>query len=142
MPKDTNIGTHIPASVVQAHLERGEDFVSRYANHVQVESGPFDLKVVFGLVDQAGVAKIPPRAIVEQHTAMNLAWPEVKVLIYFMQVHLAGYEKTNGKVKIPTDALPPEIPSNLPPQYDTQEGRESIELLRRMREEFIANLKD
>ena len=118
---------------------RSGDFVSRYSNNVQLESSAFDLKLVFGLLDQSDALKIM-KPSVEQHTAINLSWPEVKLLIFFMQLHLAGYEAESGKVKVPLNALPPEPPTTLPPQLDTPAGRRSLEVIRRMRAEFLASL--
>lgn len=123
----------------QMALRRAEDFVSRYANNIQFESSAFDLKVVFGLLDQSGAPKFE-KASVEQHTAISLSWIEVKLLIFFLQLHLDGYEAENGKVKIPINALPAEPPAALPPQFDTPESRESLERIRKMRAAFLADL--
>jgi hypothetical protein len=126
-------------SDAQMLLRRAEDFVSRYANNVQFESSAFDLKVVFGLLDQSGAPKFE-KPSVEQHTAISLSWLEVKLVIFFLQLHLAGYEAENGKVKVPISALPSEPPSSLPRQFDTPESRKSLERIRKLRAEFLANL--
>jgi len=135
--------TNAPADVprIISEFRRNEDFVARYANNVQIENSAFDLKVVFGLLDQSGAAKQPVgKLAVDQHTSISLSWPEVKLLIFFMQLHLAGYEAENGKVKVPLDALPPEPPSVIPPQFDNEAGRKGMELIRKMRAEFLATL--
>lgn len=128
-------------AATQEEFRRDKDFVSRYANNFQVESTAFDLKLIFGLLDQSASIRGGKLAI-EQHTAISLAWPEVKLLIYFLQLHLTGHEKENGKVKIPSNALPPEIPAVPPPQYNNSQGREAFETLRKMRAEFIAKLSE
>jgi hypothetical protein len=135
----TSAITAVPA-VKRPDTRRVEDFVSRYANHVQIESSAFDVKMSFGVLDQSGVLKVPPVMIpsVEQHTSINISWPEVKLLMYYLQLHLASHEKENGKVKIPTNVLPPEIPATPPPPFDNPEGQQAFDLMRRLRAEFIA----
>ncbi len=134
--------THTPiATPVQQQFElrrNSEIFFSLYANNVQVESNLFDLKLVFGVLDLRNATK----PSVDQISGVNLSWPEVKLLLYFMKLHLALHELENGKVKIPTSALPPEIPSVLPPQFNNPTGRAAFELMRRLRAEFIATLSE
>jgi hypothetical protein len=128
-------------------IRRDVDFVSRYANNVQVESNAFDLKLTFGILDQRSAMRDPNSPpSVEQHTAINLSWPEVKLVIFWMQVHLAGFEADNGKVKIANNALPPEIPANAHEQISDPRAREAarvgLEAVRKLRADFIASLKD
>jgi len=130
-PKGLEISTTI------TEFRRDSDFVARYANNVQAESTGFDLKLVFGILDQSRVPRGGPLAV-DQHTAVNISWPEVKLLIFYLQLHLAGHEKENGKVKIPANALPAEPPVSIPPQFDNPQAREAIELVRKMRADFIA----
>jgi hypothetical protein len=129
----------VPISVPQVTFKRDEEtFFSGYANSVIVESNIFDLKLIFGLYDH----RDPTKPVVGQFSSVNIPWSEVKLLMFWMQVHLAGHEKDNGKVKVPTGALPPEPPTALPPQFDNPKGRESLEMLRKMRAEFIASLSE
>ena len=122
-------------------FRRDPDFVSRYANNVQIESSAFDAKMVFGILDQSSIAKGGSLAV-DQHTAISLSWIEVKLLIFFLQLHVAGHEKENGKIKIPANAIPPEPPATPQPQFDNPKGREGLEFIRKMRADFIASLKD
>jgi hypothetical protein len=126
----------IPASGAQVEVKRDEsNFFAGYANSIIVESNAFDMKLIFGLYDHRNALK----PIVNQFSSMNIAWPEVKLLIFWMQIHLASYERENGKIKIPANAIPPEIPP-LPPQFDNPQGREVVELVRKLRAEFLASL--
>lgn len=144
--KQTNAPTPSSATTPSTPLRitprLSDDFVARYANNFQVESSPFDVKIVFGILDQSGVTKVPPdfQPAVEQHTSINLSWPEIKLLIYFLQLHLAGHERENGNVKVPAAALPPEVPAIAPPPFDNPQGERVFELMRRMRAEFIDSL--
>lgn len=142
MGNELNNSSAAAANITDAQTlvrRRGHEFVSRYANNVQLESSAFDLKLVFGLLDQSGAQNLETPSV-DQHTAMSLSWTEVKLLIFFLQLHLAGYEAENGKVKVPIAALPPEPPSVLPAQFDTPQGRQGIELIRQMRAQFLAGL--
>lgn len=118
--------------------QRTVDFVSRYANNVQIEASAWDMKLIFGLLDQRPAAKeFNAPAHVEQHTAINISWPEVKVLIFLMQLQLAGHEKENGKVKVPVNAIPPEPPTTLPDPFNTPENQAGLDMIRRLRAEFL-----
>jgi hypothetical protein len=119
-------------------LRRAENFISRYANNIQMESSAFDMKLVFGTLDLSGA--VPEKISVEQHTAMNISWPEIKLLIFFLRLHLAGFEVENGTVKVPLDALPPEPPDEIPEQYDNSRGRRAFDIIRKIRAEFISDL--
>jgi hypothetical protein len=123
-------------------FRRDEDFVARYANNVQFEGTIWDMKLIFGLLDQRGILKGDLKPVVEQHTSISLSWPEIKLLIFLLQLHLAGYEMENGKVKLHPSVIPPEPPTALPPPFDTPKNRESMELIRKMRAEFIAHLSE
>jgi hypothetical protein len=135
----------VPTALIPNTMEtrRTEDFVSRYSNNVQLESNSFDLKLVFGLLDQSRATKQPTaKPSVEQHTAISLSWPEVKIIMFYLQVHLTGYEMENGKVKIPASAIPPEPPLTPPTQFDNPQGRAALDLIRKLRAEFITNLSE
>jgi len=130
----------VPLGSTISEFHRDADFVSRYANNFQIEGTAFDAKLVFGLLDQSKASKEPGRVDCDQHTAISLSWPEVKLLIFYLQLHLAGHEKENGKVKISANALPPEPPATPPAAYDNPRGREALELIRKMRADFLAKL--
>ena len=93
-------------------FERDEDFVSLYANNIWHEVSAWDLKLIFGQLDQARTPNV-----VTQHTAMALGWLQVKLLIYYLQVDLAVYESQYGKIVIPAAILPPP-PGPLPPEME------------------------
>ena len=98
--------------VTPPQFERDEDFVSLYANNIWHEVSAWDLKLIFGQLDQARTPNV-----VTQHTAMALSWLQVKLLIYYLQVDLAVYEAQYGKIVIPAAILPPP-PGPLPPEME------------------------
>lgn len=133
----TTTPTAGPSVPTTADVRRDEEnFIEGYANHIAVESNAFDLKMVFGLYDH----RAAPKPVVNQFSSMNISWPEVKILIFFLQLHVAGYELDNGNIKVPDSAIPPELPP-LPETLDNPKARQAYEMLKKMREEFVASLK-
>jgi hypothetical protein len=85
--------------------QRTEDFVSRYANYSHIESSLWDSKILFGQTDQTLGNTVPV------HTAMTFPWPQLKVLAYFLSVHLAAHEADNGRIKVLTGIIPEPSPT-------------------------------
>lgn len=94
--------TPAPAAL---EYHKTEDFSHSYANNVFMENSAWDLKMIFGELDQA----LGPNVIV-QHSAVSLSWPQVKVLHYFLGVHLAFREAELGRISIPANVINPPPP--------------------------------
>lgn len=109
--------------------KRLDDFVSRYANNVSLESTAWDLRLVFGQVDLAENTLL-------QHTSMTIPWPQMKVLSYLIQVHLAGYEADNGRIPLPKEAVTP-IPKDLPKEL-VGVNPETWKAMHRLYVDFVA----
>ena len=116
-------------------FKHAEEFVSLYANNVQIEQSVWDLKLVFGQLDQS-----QPSVFVEQHTAMTIPWIQAKLLSYFIDLHLEAYESVNGKIRVPTEVLPPEPVPPTDEQMTSPYAQALYELIKRRREEWIASL--
>lgn len=127
----------VPPIPTRDEFRHDEGYIERYANNVQIQSTQIDLKMVFGLTDQIQGA-MPVRFAVNQHSAVSLGWIQVKLLIYFLQLHLNGHELENGKVRVSPKLFPPDIPENPPSPFDNELGRRIFESLRKQRAEFIA----
>lgn len=84
--------------------QKTDDFISRYANYSYIESSLWDMKIHFGQTDQSLGDKVIP-----VNAAITLPWAQVKVLSYFLQVHLKGYEADHGRIKIPVGIIPPAL---------------------------------
>jgi hypothetical protein len=96
-----------PAVVSSPDYRTADDFINRYANHTFFEPSLFDMRIVFGQTDQrAG------QNVVDQHTAITLPWPQVKIAIYFLSTQLAAYEALHGRVVLEPGIIPsiPEEP--------------------------------
>jgi hypothetical protein len=79
---------------------RTDDFIARYANYSHIESSLWDSKILFGQTDQVLGNTVPI------HSAVTLPWPQLKVLTYFLSLHLAAHENDNGRIKIPPGIIP------------------------------------
>lgn len=118
----------------QPDVVRTEDFASTYSNNVQFEQNALDLKVIFGALDLRG-----GKITIEQHTSVTMSWVQAKLLSFFLNVNLVAHEAENGKIKIPSKMLPPMPP--LPRELENNpQVKAVVEVIRKMREEFIANL--
>ena len=116
-------------------IERSKDFVSLYANHVQVEQNAFDLKLLLGELDQSqGTVRV------EQHSSVTFSWMQAKLLAYYLQLNIATYEFQNGKIQIRKDLMPVEIPQLLPRQQKDPKIRELWDLIKSLRNQFVSNI--
>lgn len=115
---------------------RTEDFVTRYANNAYLEASAWDLKFIFGQVDQT---VDPTREVVLQHTSLTMPWPQVKMMTYLMQVHIAMHETRIGKVNVPSGMIY-KVTGDMPSDFREQfpEGAEELwQKLRALYDTFI-----
>ena len=113
-------------------FKHDEDFVSLYANNVRFEPSVWDLKILFGTLDQS----TPGEITVEQHTAMTLAWPELKLMAYFLLVYVVGHQAENGNIALPSRVLPPRPDSSDPTITDTA-GKKAVEYIAWIHDQFF-----
>ena len=116
----------------QVEFVRHEDFESLYANSIVAETSVWDLKVIFGILDQSST----PNKVI-QHTSVNLPWTQVKLLSYYIRLNLLLHETQNGKVAIPASIMPPD-PDKLDLSAFSAELREALSALY---EEFVTTLR-
>jgi hypothetical protein len=77
---------------------------------------------------------------VRQHTAMTVSWVQAKLMIYFLSLHVYVHELTEGKIAIPSGALPP---APTPPVGDLENDPIAIQVyehIKKAHEEFVASL--
>ena len=120
----------MPEPTERPEFTRGEDFTSLYANHVQFEPSVWDLKIIFGQLDQA---KGP--AVVEQHTAITLAWPEAKVAAYFLLANMIGHQSKIGIIPIHNSVIPVR-PDSSDPTLD-EDSKGVVEYLAWVHDQFF-----
>ena len=78
-----------------------DDFISRYANHAYFEPTLYDVRVIFGMSD----VKAGPK-IVNQHTSINISWPQAKLMQYFLANQIAAYEAIHGRIVLEPGIVP------------------------------------
>lgn len=112
---------------------RSDDFTTAYSNNFQLEQTVFDLRIIFGELAQS-----EGKSYVEQHTSVTIPWIQVKLLSYFLQVNLLGYESLHGKIKIPEELIPQVVTK---PSTETDPKVLAIfELISKLREQFVSDL--
>jgi hypothetical protein len=116
-------------------FERDEDFASLYANNIWYESSAWDLRLLFGQLDQS---KGPN--VVAQHTAIALSWLQVKLMIYYLQINLALHEVQNGRVAIPASVMPPEPEPLTSELQDDPLAKTTREIVVKLRQQLTGNL--
>jgi hypothetical protein len=121
----------------QPEFERDQDFASLYANHIWYENSAWDLNLIFGQLDQ-----IKGPNAVRQHTAIAMSWPQAKLLSYFVDVNILLHEAINGKIQIPPQLLPSEIPSLTPEEENDPVKNETNRRLKELRKRFIESLDE
>ncbi len=133
MDLDKKVSEAVPKSGIE--FSRTADFINLYANNVFLESSLWDLKLVFGHTDQ----QVGLNAII-QNAAVTLPWSQVKMLVYFLQSHVAAHETQNGRIII-SDSLIPPVPDEPNPEL-LQQGthmRDVHKVLKENYEAFIAS---
>ena len=107
-----------------------DDLTTDYANNVAFETSVWDLKLIFGEYSDQDKS-------VEWHTSITIPWAQAKLMQYYLQINLEFNEQQQGKIKIPSVAIPP-APS--PPDPDDPAAKALYELVQRNREKFMENL--
>jgi hypothetical protein len=111
--------------------KRLDEFTSKYANNVFLESTNWDLKLLFGEFDVG-------ENTVLMHSAMTLPWTQVKILAYLLHIHIAAHEAEFGRIVLPKNAVL-EIPEQMPKELaeTSSDGGKSWPSIRRLYENFI-----
>src|SRR3989442_12329545 len=113
---------------------RSEDFQEVYSNNIQLESSLWDLKMIFGQLDQR-----QGRVDVEQRVAVTIPWKQVKLLAYFLQANIFFHEKENGRIMLPAGVLPPDPNTVFKDMEDNPKNKEVMEHMQRLRDALIAS---
>jgi len=116
-------------------LPEDEVYLEAYANNVYFEHSVWDLKLIFGQLDQR-----EGKLIVKQHTAITLPWAQVKILSYWLRGHVEAYEFANGRIPIPSSVIPPELPPPTDEQKSDPNTEKVFEIFNRLRAEFVRDI--
>jgi hypothetical protein len=104
-----------------------EIFFEEYANNVFMEPSVWDLKLIFGKLDQQKGANV-----VVQHSAITLPWNYVKALVYLLNANLCVYEILNGKIILPKGIINPPAAPTEDQERNFPRAREAFEFAREM----------
>jgi len=122
-----------PQHLTPLQFKRGEDFESLYANNVRFESSVWDLKLIFGQLDQSTGGEV-----IELHTAVTIPWTTAKILLHYLRVNIALHELENGKIRMPSRVFP-NAPPPLTSELDNNVlAKAALELAVKLRAEFVA----
>jgi hypothetical protein len=127
--------TKTPEQKKVSEFIRHPEFSSLYANNIQFEWSQFDLKLLFGELDQS----VNPLRV-EQHTAITIPWAQAKLTLYYLQLQVAFFELQNGKIKIPSQLVPPEAVEPTEEQKQHPQAEEIFKLIKAIHDQFVAGL--
>jgi|SRR5712664_1332709 len=117
--------------------EPADEFYEAYANNSYFEASAWDLKLIFGQLDQSG-----GNVKVVQHTAITLPWTQVKLLSYWLRGQVEAHELTNGKIHMPSSIIPPPLPPLTEELKKSDPNAEAVYgIFNRLRDELIASFK-
>jgi len=131
MPDETNI-----EKPNELKYERSDNFISTYANNAYFESSAWDLKIVFGQLDQP-VGRPP---LIRQNIAITIPWSQAKLALYYLRLNVEANELQNGKILIREDLLPAEPKPPTTEQENNPLAKQMYDLIRKLREDFIRSL--
>lgn len=101
-------------------FDRIATFHEHYANNLKFEASVWDLKMIFGMLDQSQTP-----SVVHQQLSVNIPWIQAKLAMYFIYVNLVFHESANGAVKIPDAVLPRPI-EDIFPDWESDEKLKPI----------------
>jgi hypothetical protein len=116
--------------------ESAEEFYEAYANNVYFEASAWDLKLIFGQLDQSG-----GKVKIVQHSAITLPWTQVKLLSYWFRGQVEAHEHINGKIDMPPVILPPEVPLTEEIKKSDPNAETVWTIFNRLRNELLSSLK-
>jgi hypothetical protein len=118
-------------------VEFSDEIYEGYANNVLYEASVWDLKFIFGQLDQS-----EGRLRVVAHSAITVPWIQVKLMTYWLRGQIEAHEKVNGKINIPLAVLPPPLPPLTEELKKSDPNAEAIyEVFNKLRHEFLATLE-
>jgi Protein of unknown function (DUF3467) len=108
-----------------------------YANNTFFEASTWDLKVIFGQLDQRH-----GKNVIRQHTAVTLPWTHAKIIVHWLKGYIEFHEKINGKIIVPSTVIPPEAepPSEEQVAADPN-AKLAYEIFKKLRNELIEEQK-
>jgi hypothetical protein len=117
-------------------FKRADDFTTKYANNIYIESTAWDLKLTFGHVEQS-----TEPVLVTHDFAVTIPWSQAKLILFWLRLHVETAEtEIRAKIPIRQDLIPIELPKLEPGQEDDPKMMQFREIYERLRAEFLATL--
>jgi hypothetical protein len=117
-------------STAGAVFKREDEFASLYANNVSYQPSVWDLKMLFGELDQSETPNL-----VRQHTAMTIPWLQVKLCAYYLLLHIIVNQTVNGNIGVPPAVLPPRPDPDDPAIEES--GKKTVRYLAWVHDQFF-----
>jgi hypothetical protein len=121
----------------QIAFELADDLYEAYANNIYYEASSWDLRLIFGQMDQTG-----GKVKIAQHSSITIPWSLAKLTAYLLQGQIEAHELANGKIDISPRIIPPELE---PPSDELKKSDPNAEavyaIFNRLRKEFLDKLK-
>ena len=110
----------------EAALEwkRTADFKDLYCNNVRFESSVWDLKALFGTLDQGNPDPSTSHPGVRFHTGVTMPWAQAKIALYNLYIAILFQEQANGTVSVPAAIRPPKVRDVIPEFLKQPTGQE------------------
>jgi hypothetical protein len=93
------------APIVRANISREEtiaaSFVTLYANDTQIQTSPWDVRLIFGEITQPATAERPTN-IIKQTGEVRMSPQHAKVMAMILIAQLKRYEEMIGPIPTPT----------------------------------------
>ena len=127
----------------KANWEFTDDFSEAYANNVFFEASVWDLKLLFGQLDQSGqLTQTEPKIKTVVHSAITVPWTQAKLMLFWLKDNIEAHELAHGTIQLPAPILPIQLP---PPSEDIKKQDKNAEavfaIYNRLRDELLASLK-
>jgi hypothetical protein len=115
-------------------IESFDHLESAYANNSRFETSVWDLKILFGQLEQHSGS-----AVIDWHTAVTIPWMHAKVLIYFMRVNMVFHELgPSGTIKVHPNVKPPKpVPPSEQEKKDTPGAEEIYKAITKLHAEMF-----
>lgn len=117
--------------------QRVEGFQSIYANSVVFEPSAWDLKLIFGQLDQS----VEPAAT-RQSVSVTISWQQAKLALFWLRVQVQAMEdQLKTRIPIREDIQPAPLPEMTAEQKKLPEAKKFHDWYAKVRKEFLDSLK-
>jgi hypothetical protein len=118
-------------------FQRAEDFRSFYANSVLTDANAWDVKLIFGQIDE-----VDNERAIKQNVAVSMSFGLAKLTLYWIEAAIIAHEiETGRRVGIRDNVLPPPLTPLSPEQEKVPDLVKYQEAMKQLRDKFIASLR-